>query len=225
MSLAGSGAVAIWHDIAPEGRDAFYAWHGTEHMPERASIPGFLRGRRYAAIAGAPEYFNLYETTTTAVLSGRDYLDRLDHPTPWTVATVKHFRGVARSLCGVVHSIGAGEGGLIATFRYDVASARAGEHRAAMTRALDALAAAPGIAGAHLLEADEAASAIETAEKKARGTATAIPRWIVLVEGWGDARPFEREARAFAGGPVFRDASAPPDVAVYRLQNTRSAAR
>ena len=46
MSLAGSGAVAIWHDIAPEGREAFYAWHGTELMPVRAAIPGFLRGRR-----------------------------------------------------------------------------------------------------------------------------------------------------------------------------------
>ena len=55
MSLAGRGAVAIWHDIAPEGRDAFYAWHGNEHMPERLAIPGFLRGRRYAAIEGAPE--------------------------------------------------------------------------------------------------------------------------------------------------------------------------
>ena len=225
MSLAGRGAVAIWHDIAPEGRDAFYAWHGAEHMPERASIPGFLRGRRYVAISGAPEFFNLYETTTTAVLSGRDYLDRLDHPTPWTVATVRHFRGVARSLCEVARSCGAGEGGLIATFRYDVADARDGEHRASMIGALDALEAAPGIAGAHLLVADEAASSIETAEKKARGTATAIPRWIVLVEGWGDASAFEAQVRAFAGGAAFRDASVPPDLAVYRLQNARSASR
>ena len=225
MSLAGSGAVAIWHDIAPEGREAFYAWHGTEHMPERAAIPGFLRGRRYVAIAGAPAFFNLYETATTAVLSGRDYLDRLDHPTPWTVETVRHFRGVARSLCEVAHSRGAGEGGLIATFRYDVSDASAAAHRAEMAAALDALAQAAGVAGAHLLVADEAASAIETAEKRARGTATAVPRWIVLLEGWGDAVPFEAQARAFAAGAAFRGASAPPDLAVYRLQNARAAAR
>jgi len=54
MSLAGKGAVSIWHDIAPQGRSEFYAWHGTEHMPERAGIPNFLRGRRYVAIHGAP---------------------------------------------------------------------------------------------------------------------------------------------------------------------------
>ena len=222
MSLSGRGAVAIWHDIAPEGRDAFYAWHGREHMPERAGIPGFLRGRRYVAIAGAPEFFNLYETATTSVLAGRDYLERLNHPTPWTVATVKHFRGVARSLCEVAHSRGDGEGGLVATFRYDVDGAKAASHRGRMRQAIDELVEATGIAGAHLLVADTAASAIETAEKKARASGTEIPPWIVLVEGWGDTNAFESTAKAFARVEAFGDAFAPPDVAVYRLQNARA---
>ena len=221
MGLAGKGAVAIWHDIAPEGREAFYAWHGHEHMPERAAVPGFLRGRRYVAIAGAPEYFNLYETTSTSVLAGRDYLERLNHPTPWTVETVKHFRGVARSLCEVAHSRGDGEGGLIATYRYDIGGAHAAGHRATMRDALDRLVDAPGVAGAHLLVADADASAIETAEKRARASGTEIPRWIVLVEGWGDADAFTALARSFARDAAFGDAASPPDVAVYRLQNAR----
>ena len=57
MSLAGKGAVAIWNDITPEGRGEFYAWHGSQHMPERAGIPGFLRGRRYVALEGTPEFY------------------------------------------------------------------------------------------------------------------------------------------------------------------------
>ena len=222
MSLAGKGAVAIWHDIAPEGRDAFYAWHGHEHMPERAAIPGFLRGRRYVALAGAPEYFNLYETATAAVLAGRDYLERLNNPTPWTVETVKHFRGVARSLCEVAHTRGDGEGGLCATFRYEVDDAGAEAHRPRMREAIDRLVETRGIAGAHHLVADTAASAIETAEKRARASGTEIPRWIVLVEGWGDSAPFEQAMRAFARDAAFADAVAPPDVAVYRLQNART---
>ena len=220
--IAGRGAVAIWHDIAPEGRAAFYAWHGREHMPERAAIPGFLRGRRYVAIAGAPEYFNLYETSATSVLAGRDYLDRLDHPTAWTTATVKHFRGVARSLCEVASTHGEGDGGLCATYRYDVDPARASSHRARMADALAKLATADGIAGAHLLVADEAASAIVTAEKRARAGGTEIPRWIVLVEGWGDAEAFIAQSRAFAQDRAFSDALAMPDVAAYRLQNARA---
>ena len=134
MSLAGKGAVAIWHDIAPEGRAEFYAWHGVEHMPERAAIPGFLRGRRYVAIEGRPEFFNLYETATPAVLTGPDYLARLDAPTPWTTATVRHFRDVARSLCDVAASNGTGQGGLIATWRYDVDDASARSHRERMSK-------------------------------------------------------------------------------------------
>ena len=54
MALAGLGAVAIWHDILASGHVNFYAWHGNEHMLERVTIPGFLRGRRYVSIKGAP---------------------------------------------------------------------------------------------------------------------------------------------------------------------------
>jgi len=91
--------------------------------------------------------------------------------------------------------------------------------------ALGRLAGAPGIAGAHLLVADQAASAIETAERRARASGTEIPRWIVLVEGWGDAPAFEAAAREFARDGAFAAAVQPPDVAIYRLQNTRVAPR
>src|SRR5579864_3644133 len=120
MSLAGHGAVAIWNDIAPEGRAIFYAWHGVEHVPERVGIPGFLRGRRYVAIHGNPEYFTLYETESPQVLTGQDYANRLNRPTPWTSDAIRHFRNVARSLCRVAVSHGHAQGGLIATWRYDV---------------------------------------------------------------------------------------------------------
>lgn len=219
MSLAGQGAVAIWHDIAQEGREAFYAWHGREHMPERVGIPGFLRGRRYIAVAGAPEFFNLYETATTAVLSGPDYLARLNDPTPWTAATLKHFRTVARSLCEVAVSEGAGSGGLCATFRYDVGPTRASIHRAAMKFVLRDLVRAHDIAGAHLLVADEDASAVETAERRARGgERNLIPRWIVLVESWGDADAFALACRRFRESAAFAEVSDVPQPAIYRLQ-------
>src|SRR3712207_1130021 len=169
MSLAGRGAVAIWHDIAPEGREEFYAWHGEEHMPERVAIPGFLRGRRYAALRADLEFFNLYEAETPEVLKGPDYRERLENPTPWTIAAVKHFRGVARSICTVAASAGLAQGGLIATWRYDVADDRAEGHRRVLEfELLPALARRPGMAGCHLLLADVEASKVETAEQRAR---------------------------------------------------------
>ena len=223
MSLAGKGAVAIWHDIAPEGRAEFYKWHGREHMPERAGIAGFLRGRRYVAVDGTPEYFNLYETESPSTLTGPDYLARLNNPTPWTVATVRHFHGVARSLCAVAASFGEGQGGLIATFRYAVDDTRAQSHRQRMAdEVLPGFAQLPGVAGCHLLIADEAASAVETVEKKVRAEKNLIPCWIVLIESWDDFETFKTLCRDIAQDPVFVDATSAPAVSVYRLQNSRS---
>jgi hypothetical protein len=222
MSLAGKGAVAIWHDIAPEGRNEFYAWHGHEHMPERAGIPGFLRGRRYVGVQGTPEFFNLYETVSRFTVTGADYLGRLNAPTPWTVATIRHFRNVARSLCEVAASFGDGQGGLVATLRYDVDAASAADHRKRLAQeTLAEIAEARGVAGCHLLIADEAASAVETAEKRVRAEKNLIPRWIVLIESWDDVAPFGAWCAELLTDAAFEDAVAPPELGIYRMQNAR----
>ncbi|MBM3865897.1 MAG: hypothetical protein FJ381_08360 [Verrucomicrobia bacterium] len=224
MSLAGGGAVAIWHDIVPEGREEFYAWHGQEHMPERVAIPGFLRGRRYVSLAASLEFFNLYETESVDVLGGSDYADRLNHPTPWTSSTVKHFRKVARSLCGVAASHGRAVGGLCATLRYDAGESTAAVHLAAMRDDfLPKLATLPGICGAHLLVADDAASGVVNAEQRARGEANAIPRRVVMLEGWGDAQSFITTARERLAdrAMIALGASGPFALDIYRLQVAR----
>lgn len=220
MSLAGKGAVTIWHDIDPGGRADFLAWHGSEHMPERLGISGFLRGRRYVAVQGGPEYFNLYETSATSVLTGEAYLARLNDPTPWTRRAISHFRGIARSLCEVEATFGHGQGGLCATFRYAIDEAQAPAHRSAMGKAMKDLATSPGIAGAHFMVADEAASKIETEEKRGRKEATAIPRWVVMIESWDEIDSFASAMRTFAGSDVFSAASGAPEYAIYRLQNS-----
>jgi hypothetical protein len=219
MALAGRGAVAIWHDITGEGRAEFYAWHGNEHMRERVEVPGFLRGRRYVAVNGAPEYFNLYETESPATVTSAAYLDRLNHPTPWTRATVPHFRDVSRSLCEVAASYGPAQGGLIGTFRYALPAGRDGAHRKRMaTGVLPTLAHCAGVAGCHLLVADEAASAIKTAEKNVRAGANKVPPWIVLIEGWGDEPDFELFCRSILLDDIFADAETSPELGIYRLQ-------
>lgn len=223
MSLAGEGAVAIWHDIAPEGREAFYAWHGEEHMPERVGIPGFLRGRRYVARDADLEFFNLYETLTPQVAMGMDYRNRLDSPTPWTKSTVLHFRRVARSICRVAASFGRGQGGLAMTWRYDVDDEKVAAHEPAMAARLHDLARAPGIAGAHLLVADTVASAVDNAERKARGVANRIPGWIIMLEGWGDEAPFAKQARAaLSDGVLAQLGGGKAELGLYVLQVSRA---
>jgi hypothetical protein len=218
MALAGRGAIAIWHDISPEGRAEFYAWHGNEHMKERVAIPGFLRGRRYAAVTGSPEYFNLYETESTANVTSAAYLERLNQPTPWTLSTVPHFRDVARSLCAVAASYGSGQGGLIATFRYALPEGADVEHRQRMANVvLRALSGRTDVAGCHLLVADEAASAVKTVERNVRAEDNKVPPWIVLVESWGDVPAFDALCSSMLADS-FADAETVPALGIYRLQ-------
>jgi hypothetical protein len=195
MSILGKGAVAIWHDIVPEGLADFYAWHGGEHMPERVAIPGFLRGRRYIALDADLGFFNLYETVDAGVVAGPEYRARLNSPTPWTIAAVKHFRNVARSLCRVADNRGTADGGLAGTLRYDVKPGTEDAHVAALAPLLDKLAASPGIASLSAMVADEAASGEVNAEEKARGVSNARPRLALLVEGWGDMPDFADTVR------------------------------
>lgn len=226
MSLAGLGAVCIWHDLAPEATDEFYQWHNREHMPERVAIPGFLRGRRYIAVAGAPTYFNLYEAESAEVLGGSGYLDRLNAPTEWTRRVVPSFRRVSRSICRVAYSEGVGQGGFMLTQRFELAAAdRAGTVATLRTRLLPPLAERKGIAGVHLCLADEAISRIETAEKKARADATAVPGCIVLIEGTSEADVRDAGETLAASVRALLGASSPSiDTSIYQLQHARSKA-
>ncbi len=221
MGLAGVGAVAIWHDVMNEGKEEFYAWHGQQHMPERVSIPGFLRGRRYIAIDADLEYFNLYEATTPDVLTGPDYQHRLNNPTPWTLATVKHYRKVARSICRVAVTIGSGQGGLITTVQYDVADKLAEAHIQTMTDSvLPDILKHPSVSAAHLIVADTQASAVDTAERKERNEENTIPRWIIMIEGWGEEDVFAETCKAALSDDKLQTTgvSGSSNLGIYKLQ-------
>ena len=220
MSLAGLGAVAIWHDLDPAARDDFHEWHNREHMPERVGIPGFRRGRRYVAISGTPEYFNLYEADSPEILAGQDYLNRLNAPTAWTQRVVPSFRNVARSICRVAFTSGVGSGGVMLTLRFAIDAAQHDSTVDALRRRLlPPLVYRKGVAGVHLCLADEAASTIDTAEKRVRADATQVPAWILLVEG--NAVP-DVEGAADDLAPALQAHGATAlERAVYRLEFTR----
>ncbi|MBM3629403.1 MAG: hypothetical protein FJX21_16475 [Alphaproteobacteria bacterium] len=222
--LAGEAFVAIWHDIAPEGIEEFLDWHHREHMPERLGIPGFRRGRRYLRVGGDGQaYFNLYEVDAFEVLVGQDYLGRLNAPTPWTRRAVAHFRQVTRGLCRVAGSQGIGQGGIAATLRI-AATADGGERlrRHLLHEAIPALLDRTGILGAHLGFTDEAGSRLETAEKKARGSLTDIPPWVMVVEGISAERVAAAVAAAMPGPALAANGAAgPATTGIYRLEATR----
>jgi hypothetical protein len=173
MSLLGKAAVLIWNDVIESEREAFYQWHDKEHIPERLSLPGFLRGRRYRGDRGrgATEWLTVYEALDLDVLTSSGYLARLNDPTPMTQRTVKAFRNTARSICSVLQTVGHSTGGHVLTL--PLAANFDGQSVASL---LDK----PSVLAAHIFVADEAASNIDTKEAKER--AFVVPKNVLFVE-------------------------------------------
>ena len=183
-ALLGRGAVLVWNDIAPDGREQFYDWHDKEHVPERLAIAGFRRGRRFVRPGHSPEWLTMYETDDLSVVMSPEYLARLNAPTPTTQQTLKYFRNTSRAVCRVVHSAGSSTGGQMLAMRLNVPAERSDticRHLSddAFPRAMRLT----GIVACHLYAADEHASHVDTAESSTR--AFDVPAWALLCEAHG----------------------------------------
>jgi hypothetical protein len=104
--MIGGAALAIWLAVEPAAEADFNEWYARQHMPERLSVPGFLRGRRYAASGGSLPYFTLYEVDGAAVLSSAPYLERLNTPTEWTRRVLPRWPRMIRNAYGRVAATG-----------------------------------------------------------------------------------------------------------------------
>jgi hypothetical protein len=181
--MLGSGVLAIWNNVTPGTDDEFVRWHVREHIPERVSIPGFLRARRYVGSASQLKYFNFYETETVDVLQSPAYRARLDSPTEWTKKVVKEFRDTSRTACVVRASVGLGTGACVETIQL---RARADVSADAFVQALRPVLArvqeAKGVVAAHLLEGRHDTSKVDAAEKALMAEPDRLADWIILTE-------------------------------------------
>lgn len=160
-----SALICAWMRVDHADLPAFLDFHTNEHLPERLAIPGFLRGRRFAAI-GAPELLLvLYEVASLDVLTGAGYVERLNNPTAWTIRSMPLIRENRRL-----------------AVKLDVDQGTAGDvlavtHIAAPTATLanDILAdtprllAQPRVTSVRIGRVDDTASNLPTAERAALG--------------------------------------------------------
>lgn len=182
MALAGTGLVAIWNDIKPELREDFFEWHPREHMVERLGIPGFLRGRRYAAVDGGVEFLTLYEVTSTDVLVSEVYKTRLTQPTPWSTKTLPGFFNNERGACQIEFSDSYAMGGFVLTLRFEAEDGREPAlidslKKEVLARMIDT----PRVTGVHLVKNDVGLTAGNAGNQ--RGRVITLPHLVVLVEG------------------------------------------
>ena len=182
MTLLGQAAVAMWWDIAPASRAEFEDWHSHEHFPERMSIPGFLRGSRWASSEGGDGFFVLYELAIYEILTSPEYLARLNDPTPWSKKMMPLHRNMIRSQCCIIETCGGGVARAMMTLRLSPKQGGAESLRQHLKTALSKLPLQPGLTGAHLLYTQTPDVEL-THEQKIRG-GDAVADWIVLVSGY-----------------------------------------
>ena len=118
MALLGKAVLGVWNEVDPAIEDSFNDWYVREHIPERVSVPGMRRGRRYRAFDGTPRYMALYEAADIGVLTTGIYRWQLDNPTPWTSYVMPGFRIAQRGICDVIASAGQGMGGVATVIHF-----------------------------------------------------------------------------------------------------------
>jgi hypothetical protein len=182
MPLLGNAAMLLSFDVVDGAVSEHDDWHTHEHLPERLSIPGFLRGTRWVALHGKPRYLVLYEVQSLATLASGAYLERLNQPTPWTSKMMPFYRDMTRGLCSVARSAGSGMGhfGLLSRFK----PAPGAESRLQTWLDDEILARLPrraGLGSAHLLKG--ALTPQMTNEQRIRGLDTGVDL-ALLVSGY-----------------------------------------
>jgi len=174
-----TGLMGFWANIDPANRDRFRAWHNWEHMPERVGIPGFLAGRRYAAMAMGYDFFMFYETEGPEVLGSQAYLDALNNPTDWTRETLVNLRDPVRNIYELIADHGGTDclrAPCIVTVRFNGGTGDPRETDwAARRKAWQA-------SRIRLYAIDDRISGIQTSERKIYGGGPGAQRYLLMVE-------------------------------------------
>ncbi|MCC7113822.1 MAG: hypothetical protein IT520_05495 [Burkholderiales bacterium] len=214
----GHGALLLLFDVVAGAVGEHDDWHTREHLPERLSIPGFIRGTRWTRDTGSPRYCVIYDVADPGVLESPAYRERLDHPTPWTARMMTSYVGMRRTLCEVVAAAGEGIGAASLVVPHAAAAGRMDDLRRWLVHdALPAVAACRGVASWRLYA--NAREAAMTREQAIRGRDGSVAAALV-VTGYDDAAISALASGALAPERWAAHGAAGVEPAVYRLACT-----
>jgi len=216
MALLGKAAMVLSFDVSPDAITEHDHWHTHEHVPERLSIPEFLRGSRWVALSGNPRYFVLYEVEELSTLTSPAYRERLDNPTPWTAKMMTHYRRMTRGFCKVTGSCGLGIGHVGLLIRLKPAPGKdAALRKWLVEEQLPELPLKPGLASGHLLEA--ALTPQITTEQRIRGKDAPVD-WVLFVTGYSPESVALVSESGLSDQELIRHGAAGLASGVYRME-------
>ena len=179
--ISGEGLLIIWSDIASELEIDYLNWLTREHTLERVTTEGFRSVRVFRAlITGKCRYLIVYELESTEVLSGKDYVTKLNNPTPWSQRIMPNLSNFIRGGGRLLARAGAGQGGVLAAIIVDES------FPPDISTIVADLAHCDRVTTIRLVETDQAKISIETQEKRLRKDDRTFAR-LVLIEGIDEA--------------------------------------
>ena len=212
MALLGKAVLGVWNEVDPATEDDFNDWYLREHIPERTSVPGIMRGRRYRAISGSPKYMALYEAATLGVLTTGVYRAQLDNPTTWTQRVMPGFTFALRGICNVIATAGQGAGGFATVIHFRPASGQETTLRTWVEERVLALMDMTQVTAAHAWVGASGEPVSPTTELSLRAAPDRRVEWVLAIEAADpDALDAARDA-AMAGLNVAHGAE---DVRAY----------
>jgi hypothetical protein len=108
--MANKGFLLVLMQPPPSLEDEFNAWYDTEHIPERAAVPGFKTALRFVCVDGHPRYLAMYDLDTFGVLASDAYKRvAFDQSSPWTKRVTSRVR-IYRSAGEQIHAGATGAG-------------------------------------------------------------------------------------------------------------------
>lgn len=185
-AVLGGGAMINWITIDRADLPLYSDWYDYQHLPERVSTPGFLRGRRFVASRqdSGPrlDYLTVYETEETGVLASAEYLRRLDNPTELTQRVVPLFQSFRRAACTITVVRGSGSSARVVAIELD-SRADPADVRHVLADRFDQLIQQHLVHAASLYEPDAGVSAAKESTAEGRSTNEQLAAsYAVLVE-------------------------------------------
>ena len=189
MSLLGNAILVNWGGVVASKENEYNQWHSIEHMPERISLSGFLRGCRAEGIIGTDinhKYFMMYEAERKEVFTSKKYLERLNNPTKWTKDILSYYISPSRTICSVIASKSIGFGGYFSTIRFLDKFVGDKHNVKTLKLSVPQTIKLPGITGMHVLLGDNNFGQIKTEEKSLRASQGMFDKVIsqaIVIEG------------------------------------------
>jgi len=192
LSTGGKAALAIWVDIDSADEAFFEHWHSREHLAERVSCPGWLRGSRFKGVTRPGRYLLFYDADKAAAFESETYYARLRSPSEMSRALFPKFRNTSRTVCAVEQRWGEGIGAAVLTLRM----------KASNVAPFDRL-ASPETARVDLLSGRANIGQAQTAEKELRGAPDQQIERALVAFFWSVEAAQAARARHAPEGEVF----------------------